>query len=53
MGRTDFYDQFRKVIICHKRKSKKKAMNRNWYNQKANPVKGQENDKRLHTTPED
>ena len=42
-------------------KSKRKAMNRNWYNQKANPalntrwngVKGQENDKRLHTTPED
>ena len=43
-------------------------MNRNWCNQKANPalntkagknlsrwngVKGQENDKRLHTTPED
>ena len=38
-------------------------MNRNWSNQKANPalktvsrwngVKGQENDKKLHTTPED
>ena len=29
-------------------------MNRNWSNQKANPaLKGQENDKRLHTTPED
>ena len=35
-------------------KSKRKAMNRKWYNQKANPaLKGQENDKRLHTTPED
>ena len=28
-------------------------MNRNWSNQKANPTKGQENDKRLQTTPED